>query len=591
MSVSENISRIDSALNQLEKLVQRRQCPELFWPEWLKAIRTVCGASLARVGLKHSWSAHAFEEWTLFHSGNVSTDAAEAFDIHQSAIVSWYATVNFSANTPGQKITSDDPVIRGFREIAESYVHVTASLSATQFREAEAFKAELASAASQALVQSLLCQQGAIVLRAERISVFQVRGDRCYLECSTGHQQGSLRTDAVRDLETIASRVLASRESLFIDHSEEQHSRIILTLPISVSGEVVQAITIEWSTFFEFVGAVEYALLIAPTIQATCSRLANPTVSAKDKKRRFRRLAGLIFPCTVVAAFWITKDIETPRQVSATGYLQPKSQRMIFANCDGYVEQIFASQDQLVRSGEPLVLLRSPEAELRIQQIQGQIAATLEQRSGLKLALSEARGTGQASQTLAYKIAADIAGLDARIKGLENQKEIVEQQLASFRIISPVDGVVTSQDFQQTLAGKPVTQGEPLLRVCDTSGDWLLLLEVDQRDIVEVVEAHQASSEEQPVAVKFRLVNHPQKVVEGRIVSIDNMVFPSDQTTATIDNRQVVVVQADFDRSHVDHLQIDATVNAKIVCGEAPWWKNITRDLVDALRRRFWINV
>ena len=187
-------------------------------------------------------------------------------------------------------------------------------------------------------------------------------------------------------------------------------------------------------------------------------------------------------------------------------------------------------------------------------------------------------------------MAAEVAGLNARLQGLENQRSILVQENASYRLTSSIHGRVVTKDLKERLASRPVRQGEPLLRICDTTDRWILKLDVDQRDIdlvrgiqSEAVEDADVKSLQNP-KVRFRLLSNPTTTIDGTILRIDEFVG------VNASGASVVNVDVLFDKDVISDLQLDASVVAKIACGEGRWWQVWTRELTDGLRRRFWIN-
>ncbi len=80
---------------------------------------------------------------------------------------------------------------------------------------------------------------------------------------------------------------------------------------------------------------------------------------------------------------------------------------------------------------------------------------------------------------------------EARIKfaSSKEQIDIIDLQMKSMSIESPIDGVITTWEVKKNMQGRPVEIGQELLAIADLQSDWELEVDVPDDDIGPVLRA------------------------------------------------------------------------------------------------------
>ena len=184
--------------------------------------------------------------------------------------------------------------------------------------------------------------------------------------------------------------------------------------------------------------------------------------------------------------------------------------------------------------------------------------------------LEESKGT--LKLLLAGTRPEEIEAAEAELRRLDAQQKYLRSQLDLLRIVSPIDGVVTTHRLKQRL-GNHLAKGE-------------LLAEVHQLNIVnaeiavpekEISEVHLG----QPVTLKARA--YLNESFTGKVISISPVgIIP----TNGLPQRSFVVVTQLENTGLV--FRPEMTGNAKISCGTRRLYENVFRRLIRFVRVEFW---
>ncbi|HUS39227.1 MAG TPA: HlyD family efflux transporter periplasmic adaptor subunit, partial [Pirellulales bacterium] len=156
-------------------------------------------------------------------------------------------------------------------------------------------------------------------------------------------------------------------------------------------------------------------------------------------------------------------------RVSANTTVEGIVQRAVSAPFNGYVSEAPLRAGDLVRAGEPIVLL--DDRELRLERI--------------KLVSQREQYRRQYRQAMAERERAKTEIVGAQIEQTEAQLAMVEEQLSRARLVAPFDGFIVVGDLSQSL-GSPVERGDVLFEVAPLDG-FRMVLEVDEGDIADVI--------------------------------------------------------------------------------------------------------
>ena len=223
-------------------------------------------------------------------------------------------------------------------------------------------------------------------------------------------------------------------------------------------------------------------------------------------------MASLLIAGTMFAA----ATIEVDHYVVATGHATPSLRREIFATHDGMVRQVHVAGGQKVRRDEPLFTLESPDLDTEREVLVGKLA-TLQERLS---AIGAVRLSQEMTPERSGPLAVEQAELETERVGLKGQLELIDEQLDSLIIRSPIDGVVAGWNLERRLMGRPIQQGQALASVVDPAGRWTLELDIEDQHagpVISTIERQTTS------AVAFAIATTPDRTFAARLdeLSVD----------------------------------------------------------------------
>jgi multidrug efflux pump subunit AcrA (membrane-fusion protein) len=185
----------------------------------------------------------------------------------------------------------------------------------------------------------------------------------------------------------------------------------------------------------------------------------------------------------------------------------------VYAPSAGRVIDLKARHGDTVDRGQELVLIEDLETQLQADQLTIKIGIA-EQRIAL---LNEQLGKGLPADKHDEAVKERI-DQEFELRRALAERDILLQTSRSPRrtpIVSPLAGKVVTFDAQETLLGKTVKPGDPLLRVADVRGDWELEVALPEAHVGPVRAALAAAGG--PLDVDFLLSSHPQQVFKGQL--------------------------------------------------------------------------
>jgi hypothetical protein len=180
------------------------------------------------------------------------------------------------------------------------------------------------------------------------------------------------------------------------------------------------------------------------------------------------------------------------------------------------------------------------------------------------------------------------AEYETRARSAQEQRSILEDQLALLEVRSPIDGIVTSPfEPQKELAGRPMEIGQELMQVASLDGDWVQIVEVHDKDMGPVMraqaklDAQAAPGGERPrLPAYFVSATDPEHRYHGHVVRMASKV-------ETVEDRHVNKVEVAFPAEVKDEflsrnqeLRPGAEVRARIICGDSRLAYVLFRDVV-----------
>jgi hypothetical protein len=465
----------------------------------------------------------------------------------------------------------------------------------------------------------------------DRVSVVTRRGTRWRVEAVSGVDAAEPRSELVRSIERMVTRVIATGEDLW---SEGQ----VAELPPQVAAVVAD--------YFDVTFAKAAAVMVLrEPVRPDATSVKGPDEEAEEHGRATelgriigalvlesleggeltrvtRDQAELARPHAAAAlanalavdrlflmplwralgrASWMVRSRTLPKTLAvltaivvvtlalvfvpaefhlvASGTLEPEVRREVFADTPGVVDSVQIVHGQPVAPGTLLIKLRNDELELELTAITSQLEETNQKIRGLRAALSRRDGLPPEQRAA---LSGDLKTAEATLTGLQVRQELLARRVAGLRVTSPVAGQVVTWDVDRLLQARPVERGQVLLSVAEPNGDWLLDLSVPERRMGHVSRAwRDAQAAGRPLEVSFVLATDPSVSRTGIVQEICDRADPDSE------DGQTVRVRVAFDRQNLPEelLRPGAIVSAKIDCGHRPLGYIWLHDLIDWARR------
>ena len=166
----------------------------------------------------------------------------------------------------------------------------------------------------------------------------------------------------------------------------------------------------------------------------------------------------------------------------------------------------------------------------------------------------------------------DIDATAAEITRLQAQQRYLEEQLQLLKVVSPVDGIVTTHKLKERI-GQAVKKGELITKV-HAMQTVTVEIAVPEKEIAEVKVG-------QKVVLKARA--YPWTSFEGKVTAIAPVVTEPKETEI---ERSILVTTQLANASLL--LKPDMTGQAKIYCGQQRLVDIVLRRLVRFLKVEFW---
>jgi multidrug efflux pump subunit AcrA (membrane-fusion protein) len=443
-----------------------------------------------------------------------------------------------------------------------------------------------------------LVNEGSRFLSADRVSILVQRGEHWKLLAANGVERLEDRTQAVKQLVTLAEitahwhepldyadgdsvtelppSVLAALEQ-YIDHS---HARRLIAIPITFnydeeSRPASRPTAVLIAEGFQVTDAlsreqvIELAQLCEPALQHAIDLDRWPlktvihwTNRVEQMWQRWglrrRVLTAAIIAAVVSALVFVRTDFE----IEAPATLMPQTVQDIFATASGTVRDIKVEHGQLVEKGDMLALLEDAQLDLETERVQGELATVRKRLEAIAVARADNRTREEISPDR-LPLSAEAVQLELRQKSLVEQLGILNKRRDDLTLCSPFAGVVLTLDVQHALRGRPVERGQVLFTVADLNSGWQLDALVPQDRIGHVIAAEQQL--EEPLSVRFRLAGDNEHTYYGTVREVAE--------TAMLDPKQIadqlpeVRVEINVDEKSLPVARPDMQARVRINCG------------------------
>ncbi len=458
-----------------------------------------------------------------------------------------------------------------------------------------------------------IVNEGRRMIGCDRVSVGLIKGRSCKMESVSGQDAIENRSNIANLMGKLATRVVATGESLWYDgtvedlppqvedaldaYVDESHSKMIAILPlrrpkrstdsrVTVTGEsddesneaneIIGALVVEQieSDIPEAVLRSRVDLVYEHSARALTNAVDHNRIplmpvwnllgkskilfSARHLPKTVAAFIALVF--IALALSFLPADFN----LKAEGRLQPVIKHDIFVPVDGDVDKVLVKDQQTVKKGEVLVVLKSHDLAVQIQNILGDLSAKQERLATVVYILLQ-RGISAEERN---RLSGERMELDQEVASLELQRDLLEEKQTLLTITSPIDGeIMMSWDVQRSLLHRPVTTGQMLMNVADPSGDWELELNMREgrSGHIRTARNDEKLREDDPDAgslVTYILATDPGTRREGRIKDIK----PSTDVEKPEDGA-IVKIKVDIDEQEIDNPHPGASVTARVYCG------------------------
>ncbi len=454
-----------------------------------------------------------------------------------------------------------------------------------------------------------MANAGRQFIGCDRVSIVIRRGHRFQLRAISGVDSPDRRSNAVGQLEELATRVANFGEAVWYDEGEtdeiapqilEQLRRfaddvnprtvglIPLTAPQSEEDKGRPAtigvfIVEQFKSVLDRPARERAERVARHSARALANALRHDALPAlpfarlwhKDLGQPAMRTSTLVTAIAALIAAAVALLIPIDFNVHAQGELQPDTQQHVFAPFDGQVAAILVQHGQRVAKDDVLLELRSTDLDLETQRIQGEFDVTQKRIAAIESSLLQVDDADDEAMRRADQLAAEQEELRQLLASQQEQLSILRQQREKLTLRSPIDGEVLTWDLEQTLSDRPVQRGQLLLNVGDLEGPWVAELEVPDDDIGYVLDAQ---AEETATRVSFELATHRGVDYRGEIRRI------ATRTETADGDRPIVRVTLDVEEEKLDERRPGATIFAKIDCGKRSAAYVWFHDIVEAVQ-------
>jgi multidrug efflux pump subunit AcrA (membrane-fusion protein) len=271
--------------------------------------------------------------------------------------------------------------------------------------------------------------------------------------------------------------------------------------------------------------------------------------------------------------------------IEGRGSLLPEKRRITYAPEKGIVVDLPVDHGQLVKEGDVIAKLDSPELQKELKRLTAEMGAAQTQVSYLTDQVRKAA----ARPDEVNQLQGQLSEAKIKAKSAQEQIDIIRDQLASMVIHSPQAGIITTWEPRKNLLGRPVEIGQELLTIAATDGEWELEVEVPDDDMGPVLEAKSKLDAaikrgdrrpDEKLSAYFVTATDPEHRYPGyvdRIGSKAELVEQKHVVKVTVKFRDDV--RKDFLRRNQE-LRPGAEVRARVDCGKARLAYVLLRDVV-----------
>jgi multidrug efflux pump subunit AcrA (membrane-fusion protein) len=437
-----------------------------------------------------------------------------------------------------------------------------------------------------------IANEGRRILECDRVSVAIFQNGRCRLEAISGQDVFDRRSNVVRRMQELATRVVKTGEPLWFpgdradlapqmeeavnDFLDASQSRLVIVLPLArpqaeeepklkplppVGALVVEQFRetqlrpgcegrlelVRQTSAQALTNALEYeSFFLAPALR-TLGKLW------LLRNRPWTKLAA----AGVVALGLALVLVPAQFELEGRGTLEPVGRHDVFAAVEGVVEQVLVEHGEVVQPGQFVVALRNTDVDVKLADLQGELLSTSAALRRVNTTLLAGKVAGAERERLHGERSQWIA----KQASLKEQIALYEHKAAQLEVRTPVAGQVVTWDVRDMLIHRPVERGQMLLSVADVDGEWELEIRMPEERMGHIARAQAEAGPGRKLTVSFILATEPGVTYEGTLEEVHQ------RAEVRGEEGNVVLLRVALDKSHLHQLRRGATVLARVHCG------------------------
>ncbi len=501
------------------------------------------------------------------------------------------------------------------------------------WREFNRFSVDLQRSLHVKEVAATAANDGRQLIRCDRISVAVFHGTQLRMQAISGQESVNRKSNAVRLLEKLASKVVPTHEPLMYigkidnlppqieqplaDYIQESGARCVIVIPLFLSEpliekdpdkktgkkpvvkrKVIGAYIVEQITESRpKPGMIDRLNLVSEHVATSLSNAQThqnlfmlPVWRALGKvteSLRGRTLYKFLAIVAAIVALTVSMIVvQWDYRVEGKGRLMPVVKHEVFAMEEGQVMQVKVRGGEKVKKGEVLVVLRNDELDAKLKQVNSEISEYSQMRATLLRQRNElGRSDAPDRAVQEAKLQGEISGTEVKLDGAQLRQKLLQSQVAQLVVRAPSEGVVATFHVDQLLENRPVQRGEVLLEVMDPTKNWRLELDVPDYRLGHILRAQEKFKKEN-LDVEFVLATASETKLQAELEGISTRSVPSEAEGSVVE--VFVKISPETKQELGELLRIGADVRAKINCGKQMLGYVLFGDVVEFIQNRLW---
>jgi multidrug efflux pump subunit AcrA (membrane-fusion protein) len=453
-----------------------------------------------------------------------------------------------------------------------------------------------------------IANDGRLLIACDRMAVAIRHGSRFRISAVSGADQVHRRSESIEQLQHLCRAVVLSGEPLWhssaADQSPDMPPQIsealsayldlspavaLAVIPLfpppkgNVQPPPITVLVLEQydrpfdAVTGDLVAAIaEHCRLAITNAEQLAAIPGHKLWLAVAKPGRLSRWSSRTLAAAAVLTAMIVALIVIPAEVriKARGELQPAVRQDVFAPRDGVVTKIHVDHGQQVHAGDTLIEIRSPELELEMQRVAGELETARKRLAAAQSERLQLKSSDTDARLRQRRLTAEEEQYQQQVRDLANRQSMLQTELEALTVHSPLSGEVVTWNVEQQLTARPLKRGDALLTVADIAGPWQLELKVPSRRAGRLLAAR--GDAQRPVS--FVLATNPGQTLEGKVTEIAPRLEIDDS------GESYILATVEVPRDQIDNRAPGATAFARIDCGRGSLAEAWFHDLIDAAR-------